>query len=172
MTRPPRKMKEHIITPALLKRAYLILGPVQSLAAMSAFYFYFWTNGYTFKWIDLPSSGPIYLGATAMALGAVVFTQIGNLFAQRSESRSILKIPFFNNSLIWIGIASEVFVLLAIVYMPAMNHFIGTGPFNIKYFLFLMAWIPALPIVDEIRKIIVRSKAKRFMQKSSSLKGE
>jgi hypothetical protein len=35
-----------------------------------------------------------------------------------------------------------------------------------------MAWIPALPIVDEIRKIIVRSKAKRFMQKSSSLKGE
>lgn len=172
MTRPPRKMKEHIITPSLLKRAYLILGPVQSLAAMSAFYFYFWTNGYAFKWIDLPSSGPIYLGATAMALGAVVFTQIGNLFAQRSESRSILKIPFFNNSLIWIGIASELLVLLAIVYMPAMNHFIGTGPFNFKYFLFLMAWIPALPIVDEIRKIIVRSKEKRNMQRSSSLKGE
>jgi Ca2+-transporting ATPase len=107
-----------------------------------------------------------------MALCAVVTTQIGNLFAQRSEFRSILKIPFFNNPLIWIGILSELLLALSIVYLPFMQKFIGTGPFKPIYWLFLFAWVPALPIVDEIRKIIVRSKEKRYLQKSSSLKGE
>jgi magnesium-transporting ATPase (P-type) len=172
MSRPPRSLKEHIVTPKLVARAYLILGPVQGLAAMAAFYFLYWTNGYPFQWIDLPSEGPLYLGATAIALCAVVVTQIGNLFAQRSEFRSILKIPLFNNPLIWIGILSELLLALSIVYLPFMQKFIGTGPFKPIYWLFLFAWIPALPIVDEIRKIIVRSKEKREMQKSSSLKGE
>jgi Ca2+-transporting ATPase len=172
MSRPPRSLKEHIVTPKLVARAYLILGPVQGLAAMAAFYFLYWTNGYPFQWIDLPSEGPLYLGATAMALCAVVTTQIGNLFAQRSEFRSILKIPFFNNPLIWIGILSELLLALSIVYLPFMQKFIGTGPFKPIYWLFLFAWVPALPIVDEIRKIIVRSKEKRYLQKSSSLKGE
>ncbi|MBE0667207.1 MAG: cation-transporting P-type ATPase, partial [Bacteroidales bacterium] len=46
MSQPPRNVKEHIITKKLLTKAYLILGPIQAFAAMAAFYFYFWTNGY------------------------------------------------------------------------------------------------------------------------------
>ncbi len=62
---------------------------------MAAFYFMYWTNGYMGQWIDLPGSGDLYRSATAMALAAVVFTQIGNLFAQRSRSISGFKMPLF-----------------------------------------------------------------------------
>ena len=54
MDRPPRSLKEHVITRSVLTRAYLWLGPVQSLAAMAAFYFRYWTNGYWGQWLDLP----------------------------------------------------------------------------------------------------------------------
>ena len=40
-----------------------------------------------------------------MTLAAVVTTQIGNLFAQRTERQSFFRTPLFNNRLIWIGIA-------------------------------------------------------------------
>ena len=86
MDRPPRRLSEHVITRALLVRAYAWLGMIQSLAAMSAFYCMYWTNGYWGQWLDLPAGGPLYRAATAMTLAAVVATQIGNLFAQRTGS--------------------------------------------------------------------------------------
>ncbi|MFZ3071575.1 MAG: cation-transporting P-type ATPase [Anaerolineaceae bacterium] len=173
MDRPPRKLSEHLITKDLLVRAYLILGPVQALAAMAAFYFYYWTNGYAGQWLDLPAGGELYRAATAMALSAVVTTQIGNLFTQRSFRRSILKTPLFNNPLIWGGIASELLITLAIVYTPFMQRFIGTAAFAPHYWLFLIAWIPALPIVDEIRKAIARQKEKKTLQQQALIsKGE
>ena len=52
----------------MLTRAYLWLGPVQSLAAMAAFFFMYWMNGYAGQFLDLPDSGALYQAATAMAL--------------------------------------------------------------------------------------------------------
>ncbi len=47
-----------------------------------------------------------------------------------------------------------------IVYVPFMNKFIGTGPFPLHYWLFLILWIPALTIIDEIAKYFKRKKDK------------
>ena len=149
---PPRKLSDHLITRQLLNRAYLVLGPVQSAVTMLAFYFYYWSNGYQGQWLDLPSSGQTYLAATAMAFSGVVVTQIGNLFTQRATHRSILKVPLFNNRFIWVGVLSEIIITLAIVYLPFMQRFIGTAAFDPKYWLFLIVWIPILPLVDSIYK--------------------
>ena len=116
MDKPPRSLREHIITPGLLARSYLFLGGLQSIAAMSAFYFMFWTNGYWGRLLDLPSNGVLYQSATAMTLAAIVTTQIGNLFAQRTERRSFLKADISANPLIWMGIASELAIVSAIIY--------------------------------------------------------
>lgn len=149
---PPRKLSDHLITRQLLTRAYLVLGPVQSIVAMLAFYLLYWTNGFPGQWLDLPDSGDIYLAATAMAFSGVVATQIGNLFTQRATHRSILKVPLFNNRYIWLGIVSEILITLGIVYVPFLQRFIGTAAFDPKYWLFLIAWIPILPLVDSIYK--------------------
>ena len=56
-------------------------------------------------------------------------------------------------------------LILAMVYVPFMQRFIGTGPFEAKYWLFHLLWIPSLPIVDAIRKALVSRKEKRVLQK-------
>ncbi len=156
MNRPPRTLNEHIITRDLLLRAYVWLGLPQSIAAMAAFYFMYWTNGYWGQWSHLPAEGWLYRAATTMALAAVVCTQIGNAFTQRSERISFFKLPLFNNRLLWIGIASELFLIFGITYVPFLQNFLGTAAFPLRNWLFLLAWIPALLIVDEIRKIWVK----------------
>ncbi len=156
MQRPPRNLKEHVITPQLLLRAYFWLGPLQSLAAMAAFYFHYWANGYWGQWLDLPASGPIYRAATAMALAAVVTTQIGNLFAQRTERRSFFRTPLFDNRLLWIGIASELVLVLLLTYVPFLQRIFDTAGFPVQQWLFLLALAPILLLADELRKVFVR----------------
>jgi magnesium-transporting ATPase (P-type) len=159
MDRPPRNLKEHVVTVPLLLRSYAWLGPVEGLAAMAAFYFQYWTHGYSGQWIDLPSTGALYASATAMALAAVVVAQIGNLFVQRTEHTSILRMSLdrlLGNKLIWVGIATEFVIILAIVYVPFMQDAIGTASFSPLNWLFLFAWMPSLLIADELRKAIGR----------------
>ena len=160
MSRSPRRLSQHVIDSSMLIRAYLILGAVQSLMTMIAFYFFYWSNGYWGKWIDLPGDGALYRSATGIALAAVVMTQIGNLFAERSEITSIFKMPFFRNRMIWIGILTEVVIILMFVYLPIFNEFIGTGPFEPKYWLLLISMIPSLIVTDEIRKWVLRNRKK------------
>lgn len=158
MDRPPRDLKEHVIGKGMLLRAYGYLGMTQGVIAMIAFYFWYWTNGFAGKFIDLPGKGSIYTAATALTLASVVATQIGNLFAQRTEKTSIFKFPLFGNKMIWIGIATELVLIFLIVYTPFMNRFIGTSPFPPIYWVFLLAWVPALIVVDEIAKYFKRRK--------------
>ncbi len=164
MDRPPRSLTEHVITAGLLSRAYVLLGPVEGLAEMAAFFFWYWTNGYAGQWLGLPGSGALYAAGTAMALAAVVATQIGNLFAQRTERESIfhlgLRHLLFSNRLIWVGIASELTLVLLIVYVPLFQAFVGTAAFPWANWLFLFAWTPSLVVVDELRKALVRRRAK------------
>jgi Ca2+-transporting ATPase len=156
MEKPPRDLREHAITGPLLARAYLWLGPVQSLAAMAAFYFQYWTNGYAGQWVGLPASGALYQSATAMALAAVVTTQIGNLFAQRTERISALRLSPFKNPLLWVGVATELVIVALLVYAPMMQAAFGTAAFAARNWLFLFAWTPSLLLVDELRKAILR----------------
>lgn len=112
MERPPRRRTDHVITPALLTRAYVWLGPLQGCATMAAFYFFYWIYGHhQGQWLDLPTSGSLYQGASTMALAMIVTTQIGNLFAHRGERLSIWRLGWFTNRLVWLGIATELLLI-------------------------------------------------------------
>lgn len=158
MDTPPRSRGDHVITTALLLRAYPWLGMIQSTAAMAAFYYMYWTNGYWGQWRDLPASGPLYQAATAMTLGSVVATQIGNLFAQRTERGSIFRLGFFGNRLLWVGIATELVLVFAIIYFPPLQRVFGTAALPLPYWLFLLAWTPALLVAEEIRKRAIKGR--------------
>ncbi|MHB9034415.1 MAG: cation-translocating P-type ATPase, partial [Anaerolineae bacterium] len=165
MDRPPRSLKEHVISGRLLIRAYMFLGIIQAGMAMLAFFFHYWTHGYAGKIIGLPDDGAIYAVATTMTLAATVATQIGNLFAQRTERVSIFKHHFFGNKLIWIGIATEVALLCALSYIPALHSVFNTGPLPIEDIPILLAMIPVLLVADEIRKAIARARYRRLARR-------
>ena len=156
MDRPPRRRGDHIVDRALLVRAYLWLGLVQGLAVMAMFFVYYWANGYAGQWLDLPDEGPVYREAVAIALAAVVFTQIGNLFAQRTERSSIVRVGWFTNRLIWVGIASELVIVALIVYVPFLQDVIGTAALPAESWLWVVPLSPLLLFTDEIRKALTR----------------
>ena len=156
MERPPRKPSEHAITPGLLARAYLFLGLIQSAAAMAAFYFLFWTNGYPGRWTGLPTDGALYRAATSMTLAAVVMTQVGNLFAQRTARESAFRAGWCGNRLLWAGVATEIALLLLIVYVPALQGVFGTAAIPPSGWLVLLPLAPALFLADEARKALLR----------------
>src|SRR4029450_8991264 len=158
---------EHVITRALLVRAYAWLGMIQSLAAMSAFYCMYWTNGYWGQWLDLPAHGPLYRAATAMTLASVVATQIGNLFAQRTGSTSVFRMRWGRNRLVWVGIATELALLVLLLYVPVFQRLFGTAPLSLQNWVFLFAWTPILLLADEGRKALVRRRAHGTLHRSA-----
>jgi magnesium-transporting ATPase (P-type) len=152
MDRPPRPRNEHIISRHLLFRSYLWLGIPQGLVVMAMFYGRFWTAGHGGEWLDLPDHGSLYRSATAMALGAVVTTQIGNLFAHRTERESVFRLGWRSNPWVWVGCASELLVLAAVVYVAPLQSVIGTAAFPLVAWLPLLAVSPLLMLLDEARK--------------------
>jgi magnesium-transporting ATPase (P-type) len=100
-----------------------------------------------------------------MTLAATVATQIGNLFAQRTERISVFKTKLFGNKLIWIGIASEVALLCALSYIPFLQPIFNTGPIPLSNVPFLIAIIPSLLVADELRKAILRRRDRRLARR-------
>jgi len=167
MDQPPRNRHEHVITWSLNLRARFWLGLPQSLAAMAAFYFMYWTNGYWGQWLDLPASGPLYRAATAMTLASIVATQIGNLFAQRTEYTSAWRLRWGRNRFVWVGIGTELMLIVLLLYVPVLQQLFGTAPFPLWNWLFLFAWTPLLLVADEGRKALVRRRARGMLQGSA-----
>jgi Ca2+-transporting ATPase len=156
MEMPPRPPHQHLFTSSLLLRAYAWLGLPQAMLSMLAFYAMFWANGYAGHWLDLPSQGELYRQATSATLAAVVATQIGNVFTQRSEKTSILRIGLGGNRLIWLGIFLEVALLMAVLYIPPLQRVFGTAPLPAGSLWMFLLMVPVLPLADELRKALAR----------------
>jgi magnesium-transporting ATPase (P-type) len=160
MQRPPRPRDEHLIDRTLLIRSYVLLGIPQALAVMALFYATFWSTGYAGQWLDLPQDGALYRSATGVALAAVVTTQIGNLVAHRTERESVFR-RRRPNRLVWVGCASEVLVVLAVVYLSPLQSIVGTSAVPAAMWIPLLAVSPLLMFVDEGRKAVVRRTDRR-----------
>jgi magnesium-transporting ATPase (P-type) len=165
MDRPPRNLNEHIITRPLLLRAFLWLGLIQGLVAMAAFYFQYWTHGYWGQWLDLPSTGLLYQSATAMVLAAIVITQMGNLFAQRSARTSVFRSKPFANRLIWVAVAVALAVVSVVIYVPFFQRLFSTAGFPASNWLFLLALSPIVLLADELRKAVLHLRHKYVLRR-------
>lgn len=165
MDRPPRSLNEHIITRPLLLRAFMWLGLIQGLVAVAAFYFQYWTNGYWGQWLDLPSEGLLYQSATAMTLAAIVVTQMGNLFAQRSERTSVFRSKPFANRLIWVAVAVALAIVSIIIYVPFFQRLFNTAGFPASNWLFLLALSPILLLADELRKAVLHLRNRYILRR-------
>jgi len=71
-----------------------------------------------------------------------------------SFSRSYRK-----NRLIWYGIIFELLLLLLIAYTPWGNALFGTAPLGVEVWLFIIAFMPAMLLAEELRKAVVRRMA-------------
>jgi magnesium-transporting ATPase (P-type) len=157
MDRPPRPKAQRLLDMPLLLRAYGFLGLFEAAAAMAGFFFIYFVNGWR-PGMTMADAGPVYTAATTMTLAGIVMSQVGNVFACRTERESIFRTGLFANRLVLWGIATELIVTALLIYTPFLQKLFGLAPLGIREWAFLLAFAPLLLLLEEGRKWVVRTK--------------
>ena len=129
MSRPPRPRSESVIQPPMLLRAWLFLGLISATLEMGGFFFVLGKGGWSPG--DPTGSGHplhhVYLQATTMTFLSMVACQIGTAFAARTDRASLRSVGVLSNRLLLWGIAFELALTAAIVYLPPLQSLLGTA---------------------------------------------
>ncbi|NOS76582.1 MAG: cation-transporting P-type ATPase [Nitrospira sp.] len=150
---PPRPRSERLLNLPLLLRAYLFLGLIEAVVAMSGFFLYLTSQGWTWG-AHLAWSSPLYKEATTVTFAGIVLAQVANVFACRSNRLSATRSGWFSNPLILWGIAIELMLLAGITYSPIGHEIFGTSPVPAWIFGPLTLGALMLLLAEEARKII------------------
>ncbi|MDZ8054379.1 MAG: cation-translocating P-type ATPase [Aulosira sp. ZfuVER01] len=169
MQLPPRAKSKQLLDRSLLLRAYCFLGLIEATLGMIGFFMVWQSYGYNLASLQAiapailsrtadPAIALIYAQATTMTLAIIVACQDGNVFACRSERTSIFKLGFFSNPFIWLGIATEWTLILAIIEIAPLRHIFSTSPLTPWQWLFLLVCPPILLGAEELRKARLRKR--------------
>jgi calcium-translocating P-type ATPase len=154
MERPPRRRSESIITRSVLLRAWGILGVVSAILVMAAFLWTLLRGGWT-PGDSVAAGSPlhdVYAKATTMAFAGIVVCQIGTAMAARTDRVSLLRIGVLSNRLLLGGIAFELVVAAAAIYLPVAHTLLGTRPLGISDLLVLSCFPVIVWGADEVHR--------------------
>lgn len=161
MSVPPRPRELPLLSPQLLGKALLWYGLIEAIAGMSCYFYANWISG----WPGVPlavQGTPEWTRATTMTLTGVVACQIAAVFCCRTKTRSIFEAGLFTNRLIWLGIATEIALLISLMYVPLLQKIFNTTPLSGQEILFALSWIPLMICLDETRKWCLRQRFTRL----------
>ncbi|HEY7533087.1 MAG TPA: cation-translocating P-type ATPase C-terminal domain-containing protein, partial [Nitrospiraceae bacterium] len=160
MDLPPRRRSERLMDRRLFLRVFGFLGLIEGLFAIGAFFWFLHYQGW--HWGEpLDWSSPLYRAATTVTFAAIVFGQIANAFASRSDQISIFRLGFTTNSLTLLGVAISIALLGSIIYTPLGNWMFGTTPLPIWAWLSPLVAAIGFLFAEETRKAL----AARFREK-------
>ncbi|KXT29174.1 HAD ATPase, P-type, IC family protein [Candidatus Phytoplasma oryzae] len=156
----PIKEKDNLLDTKLLKRSYGFLGLIEGILALIFFLLHgglcFFNQKISLKEISLNEH---FLFASTMAFGAVIFSQIGNVFACRSEKLYFWQTWNKKNKLLYIGVFSELILFILISQnVIFLNNFFGTVKIGFFNYLSLSLCIFLMLLFDTIFKFCNNNK--------------
>ena len=157
MRKPPRRLQERLFDRALVLRVYGVLGLLEAVAAMFAFFFILHRGGWHYG-EPLGGRALLYRQGTTACLSAIIVTQIVAVFHCRSERESIFRFGLLGNRLLLFGIAVEIALILLIDYTPWGDAIFATAPIPAVTWLFIIPFALAMLVLEELRKWLVRKK--------------
>ena len=149
MAVPPRRLTDRVIDREMVVTIVLI-GVTSAIAGLVA--------------LDLELAGGMLGGsgdietARTMVFTTVVLAQIFNAFNARSDRSSAFVRPF-DNRLLWAAAALTVALQIAVVHLPFLNRAFDTEPLDARRWAICAALSSSVLVVDEIRKLIARSRS-------------
>jgi magnesium-transporting ATPase (P-type) len=168
MRRPPRRKTQPLIDRFLLRRAYLWLGPIETILCFIGFFaVYAWVGGIEFwtfsleEWAALPavlSAMPpaVYALAVTVYHAGVVTAQVGNAYACRTEHEHGWSLGYFTNrTLLW-GILAELTIIVLLIYVPPLARLFDHVPLPLYFWPWLLLYAPILYGLEWIRKTLMR----------------
>ena len=154
MERPPRRRSESVIQKEMLVRAWGWMGLVSAALVLAGFFAVLLRAGWS-PGDDVGAGAPLhddYVRATTMTFAGIVACQIGTAFASRTERASLRSVGVFSNRLLLWGIAFELLVAAAVIYVPVLQPVFHTAPLG-PVELALLAPFPVIVWgVDELRR--------------------
>jgi sodium/potassium-transporting ATPase subunit alpha len=155
MVRPPRRREERLVSLKTFFRSYGIIGPVEAALSFAVFFLILYGGGWVWGQ-RLPETNSLYRQAAGAFLATIIFSQIGNVNACRTNRQSALPQITRFNSWITAGITVEVIFIFSIVYVPVFHGFFTTAPVDWKVWP-VIAGAPLVILgVEEVRKWLVR----------------
>ena len=159
MQRSPRLLSQPLLSRILLVRALLWYGLIESIAAMSGYFYSNWRHG----WPAVPLAAygtDAWSQATTMTLACIVLSQVGAVFCCRTQESSLFSINPFGNRLILAGVFLELVLLGLLMYVPAFQHVFNTAALGWQDLAFAFVWAPIIIGLDELRKLFIRTRKK------------
>jgi magnesium-transporting ATPase (P-type) len=160
MSRPPRAKKEGIIDKPLLIRAYIYLGLIEAVLVLSGYFYVLYQGGWSLGVPDISQkSSPlhnVYLAATTMTFLGIVGTQIGTVFATRTNRTSVFSIGLLSNRWIIYGVIFELLIVGAIIYIPFLQNIFGTTYVGAFEWILALTFGVVIFFADELRKTFTR----------------
>lgn len=158
MEEPPRSVKERLFNRKVFLRSFyigLIIAAGAMVGCLSVWSASGWHLGMSLRADDV-----VYVKGTTMTFAGIVVAQVGNVLACRTSRASILKTSLKSNKWIWLGIASQLTILSAIIYIPPLQALFGTTAIGLTEWAFLALLACVVVLAEEIRKWFARRLAK------------
>lgn len=155
MAQPPRPRKERLLTPNLLFMSYGIIGVIQATAGFVAFFTILFDGGWMWGQA-LAQDAMLYRTAVSGFFAAIIVNQVADVLICRTRRASILSVGIFSNRLVLLGIACELALLAAILYVPLFNQVLGTAPLEAWQLALGLPFAVLIIIADELRRYLLR----------------
>ena len=155
MVRPPRRREERLVSLKTFLRSYGIIGPTEAFMSFVVFFLILYGGGWVWG-ADLADTSILYMQAAGAFLATIIFSQIGNVNACRTNRQSAVRQVMQFNPWIIFGIAVEVLFIFAIIYVPVFHWFFTTSPVDLKVWPVILMAPFAIFGVEEVRKFLVR----------------
>ncbi len=156
MRRPPVGQNEKILDWEVFKRGYFMIGLIEGMAAMFAFLGFLFLNGWQYG--DLSINDEFHRQAMTMTLLGAITCQMVNVFTLRSWEDSLWRLTR-TNKLIWFGVMMEVVLILAILYIPAVQSIFNTATVPFENLWLLIPFPIVLILYHEWYKTHQKAKA-------------
>ena len=154
MQEEPRGIKERLFNAQVFLRS-LYIGAIIATGAMIGCLMAWQAGGWHLGMQQVPDE-IAYAKGTTMTFAGIVVAQVGNVLASRTNKASIFKTSVKSNKWIWLGIASQITIISALVYIPILQRFFGTtglGPYD---WAFLALLAGTVILAEEVRKLVTR----------------
>jgi len=158
MEERPRGIKERLFSGKVFLRS-LYIGIIISTGAMIGCFAAWEAGGWHLGMAQVPNN-IAYVKGTTMTFAGIVIAQVGNVLASRTSKASLFKTSVRSNKWIWVGIASQISIISALVYIPILQVFFGTTGLGLTDWAFLALIAGIVVVAEEIRKLFSRRLAK------------
>jgi Ca2+-transporting ATPase len=140
MKRPPRRPNSPILTRGLTIQIII----VSTCILISAYSLFWWSI----------EEGSTIDESRTIAVNTIVMIEIFYLFNCRSLTKSIFRMGFFSNKLIFLGVIVMILLQIIFTYTPVMNEIFQSKPIGIESWLKIVGVSVITFLIIEIKKFV------------------